>query len=300
MFRYRFAFAVMLVVVAAAVFGCSDDQIVNPGTAVNPDEAALTSMMNSAVEFQHDVVSHTVPDTTVSLGTDMYFWWREYASTDRQFDFNITPADLANPNSLADVNITTTCTGTLHIVHRDASSVYTHTTKPLVDVFTQSASFEQLFSDTSTNRGWVLQTLSNPIGGSNPTSLSIQSVSLYPASSPTQNYYEASFANQHTTSSEPMFALDEQINVMMQSGNGTNDAFRHDYYSGGCAVQGLVNQDFGFYTDVMNTPASLTSAEASRAIVVDVLATGVIDGSADYDAIIWVIPYNVDLGGTPL
>jgi len=302
MSRYRFLFAFLMVAFAAALIGCSDDQIVNPGTVADLDEAALTAIIDASGDFQHDVVSHAVPDTTASLAaavTEQYFWWREYTSSARTIAFEFFAADSMHNYPYATAAITTTFNGQFHVVHRDTMGVYTHTTKSLVDVITQKAQFEQMFSETSPNRGWILTDVTNIVGHSEPTTRSIANLNLYPATSPNSSFFNATFMDFHQPAQKPLFELNENVNMMIQSDDGTNVVYRHDWYIGGASRTEVINQDFGFYSDAMTTPTTLTSAEAARVLVIDAIADGVINGSAPYNAYIWAIPYAVNLGGMP-
>jgi hypothetical protein len=298
MFPYRVSLIVVFAAVIASLAGCSDDNVVN--NPVNPDEAAIGEIIGASSEFEHDVVSHSVPDTTaasLAAAVERYFWWRQYTSATRTVDVEFIAADSAIAYPHATASITTTFTGQLHIVHRDTADAYTHSTKPVVDVVTQTATFEQRYAVDFSDRGWVRTELSNLVGYSQGSTLSIDALSLFPETSPDVSYTSADFADLHAPADRPTFGLDENVYIMVQAGDGTDRVFRHDWYSGGVSRTEATNQDFGYYSDQMLTPASLASGEAFRFILVDVIGEGVIDGSAAYTAYLWGIPYVVDAGG---
>lgn len=291
MITNRILLSALAALLLATAVGCSD----NPTNAyLTPDEAAILSLVSGSTEFTHDVVSHNVPDTTAGVGAQT-FWWREYTTTDAQAAFQFNPADQAIPYPYAVVSLTSTYTGSLHIVNRDAGGVYTHTVKTLTDVVTQSARFEQQLSPTSPDRGWVLTAVSNIVGGSNPTTVSIDNVTFDASISQDVALTSASMSTPYPLVDRYTLDGDEQVSVILQSGTGVNDAWLHETYASGVTTFTMVNQDLGFYSRQVNAPIPLTTADAQRILVVDVMADGVIDGAAPYDAYIWAVPYQVNL-----
>ena len=307
----RVLYLLAMVVLVAALLGCSSDNIVDPD-ALTPDQQTIQGLVNQSPEFEHDVLSHSIPDTTAvaavasAAAAQSYFWWRQYTSTDRLVSVSIHAPDISNPNVTADVGVTTTFNGLFHIVHRDTSGAFTHTTKSLTDVFTQTGRFEQTGLETDPNRGWVNTEITNIVGGTNPTTLSVMTFSILPETHPTHpnvDYTAANFATAYDPADLLVLDQGEQVNLWLQSGTGTNDAFHHDWYIAGASREMITNMDLGFYANQHNAPTALSSADADRYMVLDILAPGVIDGAAGYDALIWAVPYSVDLGqgggGTP-
>ena len=96
-----------------------------------------------------------------------------------------------------------------------------------------------------------------------------------------------------------MLETDEQVNLVVQSGTGTNRVFRHDFYASTVLRQEMTNLDLGYYAQGLTTPTALSSFDADRVMVLDVIAPGVIDGSATYQSLIWAVPYRVKLSGAP-
>jgi len=125
MLTNRILLSALALVFLAAVVGCSDSP-----TAPALDGVAISNLISGATVFGHDVVSHTVPDTAAGAGAQT-FWWREYTSSNPQtsFEFFAADAQVAYPYAVA--TLTTTYTGTLEIVIRDAGGTFTHTTTPL-------------------------------------------------------------------------------------------------------------------------------------------------------------------------
>jgi hypothetical protein len=300
----RVLFILGLAALFAAFVGCSDEtKVVNDG-GLTPDQQAITDLVNLSPEFQHDIVSHAVPDTGATLAPgaavpEARFWWRQYATFDRQVTVNTFPADDQHTFAHADVTVKTTCAGTLNVVHRDTNGVYTHTSQAISDVFTQYGTFEQWFSNTSPNRGWQCTQMSNILGGSTTTALDLSTLNVNPATSPDRMYASADFMALYVPSTRMDLQENEVVNLWAQSGTGSNRLFRHDWADGLATRVELVNQDFGFYTDLLTTPSSLTTAQAQRCLVLDVIAPGVIETGATYDAIIWAVPYVVHVGGDP-
>jgi hypothetical protein len=294
-----------LVALIAAFVGCSDDKkVVNTGN-LSLDQQAITDLVNLSSEFEHDVVSHSVPDTTAATlaptaaATERWFWWRQYTSRDRQVTVTTFPADSVHTYPHADVTVSTTFTGSLHIVHRDINAVYVHTSQPISDVFTQTARFEQWFSETSPNRGWQRTQISNILGGSSSTTVELLTVNVDPATSSDRMYNNETFMDLYDVANKLDLEENEQVNLWAQSGTGTNRLFRHDWAAGQATRVELTNQDFGFYSDVTTTPSALSSAQAERHLVIDVIAPGVIETGATYDAVIWAVPYLIHVLGTP-
>lgn len=294
MLTNRFLLSALAVLLVAGVVGCSDDK--PTGTALTPDESAIVDLVSGASVFEHDVVSHLVPDTTAGAGAQT-FWWREYTTSDAQTAFEFFDADQQVAYPYAVVTLTSTFSGNLHVVARDAGGVYTHTTKALVDVFTQTARFEQQFLETSPNRGWILAAISNIVGGSNPSTLSIDNLSLDAESSQDVGYSAATISQRYPYVSRWTLDIDEQVSVILQSSSDVSDSYLHDAFATGVTLYPMINQDLGFYSQQVSTPASLTTAENQRILAIDVLADGVVDGATPYDAKIWAVPYVVDLGG---
>jgi hypothetical protein len=295
-----------LVALVAVFAGCSDDgSNVVDSNNLTLDQQAVADLINLSSEFQHDVTSHVVPDTTattVRSGAAVVegrFWWRTYSSVNRQLTIDTYPADSLNTYDYADVSIVSTYGGTFHVVHRDTLGVYSHSTQAISDVFTQNGRFEQWFSEATANRGWVRTELSNIVGGSNPSALDIQVLSIDAETSTDKFYTAADFATLYPTASKLTLDESEQINLMAQSGLGTNRLFRHDWATGTASREELTNQDLGFYSNTHITPTALTSAQSQRLLVLDVIAPGVIESGATYDALIWAVPYAVNIGGTP-
>ena len=131
------------------------------------------------------------------------------------------------------VTLTTTFTGTLHIVSRDAGSNYTHTTKALEDVFTQTARFEQQNSVSDPDRGWVLAAYSNIVGGSVPSTLSIDNLTFDASVSADQSLASADMNTLYDPATRYSLEVDEQVSIIAQSGSGTNDAWLHAPSVGG-------------------------------------------------------------------
>lgn len=291
MLNKRIHLFVVVAVALTAIVGCSDDKPLSPAML---NEAAISNLMAGNSVLEHDVVSHLVPDTTAGEGAQT-FWWREYATTVGSTDFTFYAADQTVAYPYAVVTLTTTFTGDLHIVNRDGSGNYTHTTKTLVDVFTQSAQFEQQLSATDPDRGWVMTKFSNIVGGSAPSTLTIDNVTFDASISSDINVQPAQMTALYAPEARYSLQVDEQVSIIMQSGSGTNDAYLHDWYGSGVETAGMINQDLGFYSQQVSTPATLTAADAERIFVVDVIGDGVIDGSAPYEAKIWALPYVVDV-----
>ena len=292
MLTNRFLLSACALLLLAAVVGCSDDT--PTGTALTPDESAIVGLVSGASTFEHDVVSHLVPDTTAGAGAQT-FWWREYATSDAQTDFEFFAADQQIAFPYAVVTLTSTYSGNLHVVSRDAGGAYTHTTKALVDVVTQTARFEQQFLVTSQDRGWVLTAISNIVGGSNPSTLTIDNLTFDASTSQDVSLTSSSMTTLYPLVDRYTLEVDEQVSVILQSGGGINDAYLHEAYSADVTTLALDNQDFGWYSLQVNAPTPLTTAEAQRIIVIDVLADGVVDGATPYDAYIWALPYVVNL-----
>ena len=294
-----------LVALVAVFAGCSDDSNVVDSNNLTPDQQAVADLINLSSEFEHDVVSHVVPDTTsttVRGGAAVpegRFWWRTYSSVSRELTIDTYPADSANAYDYADVAVVSTYTGTFHVVYRDTLGVYSHSTQAISDVFTQNGRFEQWFSEATANRGWVRTELSNIVGGSNPSTLDIQVFSVDAESSADKFYTTADFATLYATANKLTLAEDEQVNIFAQSGSGTNRLFRHDWATGTATREEMVNQELGYYSNIHTTPTALSSAQSQRLLVLDVIAPGVIESGATYDALIWAVPYVVGNGGNP-
>lgn len=296
-----------MVALIAAFVGCSDvTKVVNEG-GLTSDQQAVTDLVNQSQEFDHDVVSHSVPDTTASLvggatgaAADARFWWRQYSGHVREVTVNAHPADQNHTYPYADVTIHTTFTGTLQVVHRDEAGSYTRSSQPITDVFVQYATFEQYFSATSPNRGWLCTEISNIRGGSEPSDLEFTSLNVHPAHSPERQFEEVDFTTLYNPAFRMAMEPDEQVYLMAQSGSGSNRLFRHDWTDGSASRVEMTNQDLGFYSNTLTTPTSLTAAQVQRFLVVDVVAPNVIEAGATYDAIVWAIPYLVaSNGGNP-
>lgn len=293
-----------LVALIAAFVGCSDEaKVVNEG-GLTPDQQAVTDLVNQAAEFEHDIVSHSVPDTTASLvsgaaAPEARFWWRQYTSTSRQVTVNTHPIDQEHTYPWSDVTVRTTFTGYLHVVRRDSTGAYTRSSQAITDVFTQYATFEQWFSASSPNRGWRCTEISNILGGPESTDLDIATLHVNPVSSPDRFYDRQNFMTLYDPTTSASVAEDEQVYLMAQSGTGTNRLFRHDWSDDEAVREEMANQDLGFYSDDFVTPASLSTAQVKRHFVVDAIAPDVIEQGASYDAIIWAIPYFVQTGGNP-
>lgn len=291
---HRVLFAVTLAVLVGIFAGCSDDKGVNSGQTL--DQQAIANVINTSSAFEHDVVAHDVPDTTaVVAGVESYFWWREYTAVNRQLTIDVQPADSTHTDPYASVSVATTFTGALHIVHYSAADVYTHSTKLLVDVFTQNASFEQQLSVDSPNRGWVQTEMSNIVGGSVPTTMTINTLNIDAAQGDDRLYTDQTIADPYVTADQMVLGLDENVNIWVQSGAGTNRVFRHDWSDGSATREELTNLELGFYSQQMTTPTTLTLAQAQRHMVIDVIAPDVITGPAAYDARVWAVPYAVNL-----
>ena len=101
----RVLFTLAMVALVAALLGCSSDNIVDPDN-LTPDQQAIEGLVNQLPEFEHDVLSHSVPDTTAAAvvasaaATERYFWWREYTSTERDVSVTVN-APGTNPNATA-------------------------------------------------------------------------------------------------------------------------------------------------------------------------------------------------------
>jgi hypothetical protein len=300
----RVLFVLGLVALIAAFVGCSDEtKVVNEG-GLTLDQQAVTDLVNLAAEFQHDVVTHSVPDTTASLVSgaalpEAWFWWRQYAGANRQVTVNTFPADLEHTYPYAEVTIRTTFTGTLQVVHRDANDSYTRTSQPITDVFTQYATFEQWFSASSPNRGWQCTRISNILGGPESTDLELAWVNVDPSTHAERRFDEADFMALYNPTARISLDENEQVYLAAQSGTGSNRLFRHDWADGQATRIEMTNQDLGFYSDALVAPASLSTAQTQRHLVIDAIAPGVIESGATYDAVIWAIPYLVQTGSIP-
>jgi len=131
-----------LVALIAAFVGCSDEAKVVNEAGLTPDQQAVTDLVNQAAEFQHDVVSHTVPDTTATAvsgasgaaAPEARFWWRQYTSASRQVTVNTHPVDQDHTYPWSDVTVRSTFSGFLHIVRRDSTGDYTRASQPITDV----------------------------------------------------------------------------------------------------------------------------------------------------------------------
>jgi len=296
-----------LVALIAAFVGCSDEaKVVNEG-GLTPDQQAVTDLVNQAAEFEHDIVSHSVPDTTATLvsgatgaaAPDARFWWRQYTGTNRRVTVNTFPIDQEHTYPYSDVTVRTTFTGFLHIVHRDSSGGYTRASQPITDVFTQYATFEQWFSASSPNRGWRCTGISNILGGPESSDMDIVSLHVNPVTSQDRFYDSQNFMTIYDPTTTVSVEEDETVYLLAQSGTGTNRLFRHDWSDGQAVRVEMANQDLGFYSDGFATPASLSTAQTRRHFVVDAIAPDVIELGSAYDAIIWAIPYNVQTSGNP-
>jgi hypothetical protein len=294
-----------LVALVAVFAGCSDDSNVVDSNNLTPDQQAVADLINLSSEFEHDVVSHVVPDTTSTTvrggaaAPEGRFWWRTYSSVSRALSIDTYPADGQNAYDYADVSVVSTYTGTFHVVHRDTLGVYSHSTQAISDVFTQTARFEQWFSEATANRGWVRTELSNIVGGSNPSTLDVQVFSVDAETSVDKFYTTADFATIYSSVDKLTLSEDEQVNLFAQSGTGANRLFRHDWATGTASREELANQELGYYSNTHTTPTALSSAQSQRLLVLDVIAPGVIESGATYEALIWAIPYVVDNGGSP-
>jgi len=294
MITKRILLSALAVLLVAGVVGCSDE---NPtGTVPTADELAIIGLVSGATVFEHDVVSHVVPDTTAGAGAQT-FWWREYTTSAPQFAFQFYAADQAIPYPYAVLTLTSTYDGNLHVVNRNAGGVYAHTVKTLQDVVTQTARFEQQLAVTSPDRGWVLAAISNIVGGSSSTVLTIDNLAFDASTSQDVNVDESAMSTLYPLANRYTLEPDEQVSAILQSGSGINDAYLHDVFASDVTTLVMTNQDLGFYSRQVNAPTPLTTAEAQRFIVVDVLADGVADGSAPYDAYVWALPYVINMGG---
>lgn len=297
-------FIIGLVALIAAFAGCSDDtKVVNTGS-LTLDQQAVTNLVSQSPEFEHDVVSHSVPDTTATLAPgaaapERWFWWRQYASRTREVTVSTFPADSSNPYPYANVTASTTFDGSLHVVHRDSNGVFVHSSQAISDVFNQNARFEQWFSETSPNRGWQRTQISNIVGGPSPTALDLNTLSVDPTTSSDHLYTSQDFTNLYAVATKLTVQENELVNLWAQSGTGTNRVFRHDWAEGQASRTELINQDYGYYSEAHTTPSSLSSAQVERHLVIDVIAPGVIESGATYDAIIWAVPYTILVAGNP-
>lgn len=297
----RFLFAVLAVLFIAIFAGCSSDKVIQ-AVPLTADQQAISDAMALLTEFNHDVVSHAIPDTTAGLAASaaaQYFWWREYTSNTPTLSIVVNTADTQNPNPWADVSLSTSYSGLFHVVYRDNAGAYTHTTRTITDQFNQTARFEQTGLVTGPNLGWTLVLVSNIVGGSNPTSLTISSLYVLPSTSSAHYYDALTFDDLSSLVSLIVLETDEQVNVTVQSGAGANRVFRHDFYASGVTRAELTNVDLGYYTQGLNTPTALSTFDANRVMVMDVIAPGVIDGSATYESIIWAVPYRINVSGAP-
>ena len=259
----RILIAFGLVALVAAFVGCSDDSNILDSNNLTPDQQAVANLINLSSEFEHDVVSHTVPDTTATLAAggaapEGRFWWRTYTSSSRQLTIDTRPADSINQYAWSDVTVITTFVGTFHVVHRDTLGVYTHTTQAISDLFTQNARFEQWFSESSPNRGWVRTRLSNILGGSNPSTLDLRTLSIDPAVNKDFLYVSANFMVLYDSANKLILDENEAVNLWAESGTGSNRLFRHDWATGTSVREELTNQDLGYYSNSLSTPTSLT------------------------------------------
>lgn len=293
-----------VVALTAAFMGCSDEaKLVNEG-GLTADQQAVTNLVNQSPEFQHDVVSHTVPDTTATLvsgaaAPEARFWWRQYTGVSRLVTVNTFPADSEHVYPYANVSVRSTFSGSLHVVHRDTAGAYSRSSQTISDVYAQTATFEQWFSTSSPNRGWRLTQISNILGGPEPTNLDISTLNVDAQTSDDKLYDSQTFMDPYPPASLLTLDADEQVYLMAQSGTGTNRLFRHDWSDGQATRTEMANQDLGFYSNDLTTPTPLSTAQARRHLVIDVIAPGVIESGATYDALIWAIPYQIETGGNP-
>jgi hypothetical protein len=143
----------------------------------------------------------------------------------------------------------------------------------------------------------VLAAISNIVGGSSSTALSIDNLAFDASTSQDVNVNESAMSTLYPLADRYTLEIDEEVSVILQSGSGINDAYLHDVFASDVSTLVLTNQDLGFYSQQVNAPTPLTTAEAQRFIVIDVLADGVVDGSAPYDAYVWALPYVINMGG---
>ena len=83
----RIVLVIAFAAIVTCIASCSDESVVN--NPVNPDEAAIGEIISASLEFEHDLVSHAIPDTTASslaAAEERYFWWRQYTSAARTVD----------------------------------------------------------------------------------------------------------------------------------------------------------------------------------------------------------------------
>jgi hypothetical protein len=300
--NHRVLFVAVLILLVGVYAGCSDDN--NPLNTDNqtPDQQAIQGLIDQSSEFQHDVLSHAIPDTNASLAaavTEQYFWWRQYTTSERTLTINTLPADSANDYDYADVEVVSSFSGLFHVVHRDTSGAFSHSTRTITDTYTQTARFERWNPETAANRGWAPAEISNIVGMSSPSTMAINTLNIDPATTPDVMYSAADFTDPYSVAQLLTLETDELVRFWVESGSGQNRVYRHDWYNTGVSRSEMTNMDLGYYTTQMTTPTALSSFDAARALVIDVIAPGVIDGQAPYDAVIWAVPYAIEAAGTP-
>jgi hypothetical protein len=300
--NHRVPFVAFLILLVAVFAGCSDDN--NPLNTDNqtPDQQAIAGLIDLSPEFQHDVLSHAIPDTAASLAaavSEQYFWWRQYTTNERTLTINTFPADSADDYDYADVEVVSTFSGLFHVVHRDTSGAFSHSTRPITDTYTQTARFERWNPEVSENRGWAPAEISNIVGMSSPSTMAIRTLNIDPTQTADVMYDAADFVTTYSVGELLTLETDELVRFWVESGSGQNRVFRHDWYASAVSRSEMTNMDLGYYTTQMTTPTALSSFDAARALVIDVIAPGVIDGQAAYDAVIWAVPYAIEAAGTP-
>ncbi len=228
------------------------------------------------------------------------FWWRRifWGQTVRSIDIDVHPPDGAHLYTYANVTITDTLTGELHLIKKAGPGNWSWSDKPITDIATRSAYFERRRSIDSTYRGWDLVKVSGLLVESLPTTREIDSLNI----TTTLSGYDTTITQTHLTQCtliENLFTFGEEdsITVTVYTGDPTDSVYLHAYSRLfpflAHVRRSFTNNGDGSFSGTWVTAELPLGASPYRYAAIDVIKHNTLDNDDAYDSKIWGVIYRV-------
>jgi hypothetical protein len=281
-------------------------------TPEETDQSVILDLITAYPDIFRTCVIDTSRDSSgfgkVSGGDEdtVKFWWRRifWGQTKRSIDIDVHPVDLDHPYPYANVTITDTLTGELHLIKKSGQGNWSWDDKPITDIATRSAYFEKRRPVDSAYRGWDIIKVSGLLVRSVPTTREIDSLHIKSTlSGYDTTIIESDIAQCILIENLFTFGEEDSITVTVYSGDPTDSVYLHAYFRPFPyhfhVRRSFINNGDGSFSGTWVTADLPLGASPYRHTAIDVIKHSTLDNDDAYDSRIWGVIYRVMSITTP-
>lgn len=277
--------------------------------STTPEETDQSMILNLIAAYP-DIFRTCVIDTSqdssgfgkISGGEDdtLKFWWRRifWGQTERSIDIDVHPVDLDHPYPYANVTVTDTLIGELHLIKKSGQGSWSWSDKPITDIATRSAYFERRRPIDSAYRGWDIIKVSGLLVESLPNTREIDSLHIKSTlSGYDTTITETNIAQCILIDNLFTFGEEDSITVTVYTGDPTDSVYLHAYSR---LLPFLIhvrssftNNGDGSFSGTWVTADLPLGASPYRHAAIDVIKHGTLDNDDAYDSRVWGVIYRV-------